>query len=70
MIRNHRTTEPANTSGLNSLFCFLLVIFILVVYWPVRHFDFVNYDDNVYVIQNPIIQKGLSPEGIVAAFTT
>lgn len=70
MMRNHHATESANTGDLNSLICFLLVISILVVYWPVRHFDFVNYDDNVYVTQNPIIQKGLSFEGIVVAFTT
>jgi protein O-mannosyl-transferase len=70
MIRNPHRTEPENTDGLNILFCFLMIIFLLVVYWPVRHFDYVNFDDDVYVTRNPIIQKGLSPEGIVAAFTT
>jgi tetratricopeptide (TPR) repeat protein len=31
--------------------------------------DFVNFDDHVYVYENPLVVRGLSTEGIIAAFT-
>jgi tetratricopeptide (TPR) repeat protein len=31
--------------------------------------DFVNFDDHIYVYENPLVVKGLSTEGIVGAFT-
>jgi Tfp pilus assembly protein PilF len=31
--------------------------------------DFVNFDDHVYVYENPLVVKGLSTEGIIGAFT-
>lgn len=42
----------------------------LLVYWQVRHFDFLNFDDNVYVPGNPHIRGGLTWAGIVWAFST
>ena len=32
-------------------------------------YDFVNFDDHVYVYENPLVVRGLSPEGIIGAFT-
>ena len=43
---------------------------IVVVYFPVRHFWFVNYDDDVYVTANAHVQSGLTLRGLVWAFTT
>jgi len=40
----------------------------VVLYWPVAHHDFVNYDDTVYVTQNLHVQSGLTPESILWAF--
>jgi hypothetical protein len=60
MNRTHHTTAPAGFSGLNLLICLLLAVTILCVDWPVRNYDYVNYDDNVYILQNPILQKGVS----------
>ena len=31
--------------------------------------DFVNFDDHLYVYENPLIIKGISTEGIIGAFT-
>jgi Flp pilus assembly protein TadD len=31
--------------------------------------DFVNFDDHVYVYENPLVIRGLSTEGIIGAFT-
>jgi tetratricopeptide (TPR) repeat protein len=48
-------------------------IFLVVVVWAVfgqtlRH-GFVNYDDNLYVYDNPVVQKGLTGEGFCWALT-
>ncbi|MGD0650692.1 MAG: tetratricopeptide repeat protein [Verrucomicrobiia bacterium] len=42
----------------------------IAVYWPVRHFDFVNYDDSYYVYENPRVRGGLTLEGLAWAFST
>ena len=47
-----------------------LVLGIIVVYTKVQNFDFVGFDDELYVTQNQYVQKGLSLEGLKWAFTT
>jgi protein O-mannosyl-transferase len=47
-----------------------LIIGIIVVYLKVQKYDFVGYDDELYVTQNHYVQKGISLEGIKWAFTT
>ena len=47
-----------------------LVVATFVVYLPVDHHPFVNYDDVVYVVNNPHIQSGLDWDTISWAFTT
>jgi len=51
------------------LICLFLVIAILVVYWQVRNFQFVNYDDRQYVTKNHHVQDGLTIESIKWSFT-
>ncbi|HTR43823.1 MAG TPA: hypothetical protein VMH87_19600 [Pseudomonadales bacterium] len=48
--------------------CAFLVIATLAVYWPARHYQFVAYDDDDYVYQNPVVQKGLTWQGLEWAF--
>jgi len=48
----------------------LLVVATIAVYFPVGHHPFVNYDDMVYVVNNPHIQSGLDWDTISWAFTT
>ena len=48
----------------------LLVFATVVVYLPVGHHPFVNFDDMVYVVNNPHIQSGLDWDTISWAFTT
>ncbi|MGA1826320.1 MAG: tetratricopeptide repeat protein [bacterium] len=48
--------------------CLLLVIATLVVYWQVRNYEFVAYDEIAYVVDNPNVQKGLTRESIVWSF--
>lgn len=47
----------------------LLVISILCVYWPVRNFSFVNFDDRQYVTGNYHVQAGFTLESIRWSFT-
>jgi len=50
------------------IFCLLLALATLAVYWPVRHNDFINYDDDDYVYANDMVRGGLSWAGFVWAF--
>lgn len=45
-----------------------LIGLTLAVFSPVRHYDFVDYDDPVYVTRNPHLDAGLSSEGLRWAF--
>jgi len=51
------------------LVCLFFVIAILSVYWQVRNYSFVNYDDRQYVTQNHYVQAGLTLESIKWSFT-
>ena len=42
----------------------------VVLFWPVRQHAWLNYDDTVYITQNPDLLRGLSPDGIAWAFST
>ncbi len=48
----------------------VLLAITALVYAPVHHHDFVNYDDPLYVEDNPHVQQGLTWDGIAWAFTT
>ncbi|MGA2281783.1 MAG: tetratricopeptide repeat protein [Verrucomicrobiota bacterium] len=48
----------------------LLALITLLAYWPASYDGFVNYDDQGYVTENSVVQKGLTWTGIKWAFTT
>ena len=39
-----------------------LVAATLAVYWPVRHHNFIDFDDPHYVTDNPQVAEGLKPD--------
>jgi tetratricopeptide (TPR) repeat protein len=47
----------------------LLVLMVLVVYFPARDLQFVNYDDPAYVYANPNVLAGLTAQSIASDFT-
>jgi tetratricopeptide (TPR) repeat protein len=49
---------------------FVLILSTLLVFWQVRNFDFINYDDDSYVSENPHVLNGLTEDGVIWAFTT
>ncbi len=48
--------------------CVLLVAVVWIVFGETLGFDFVNYDDNGYVQDNPEVKRGISPGGVLWAF--
>jgi hypothetical protein len=50
------------------LACLLLAFATFAIYWPVRHYGFVDYDDDDYVFNNPVVRAGLSWPNFVWAF--
>jgi len=50
------------------LICLVLIFVILTVYWQVREHEFVDFDDDIYIYNNPYIQAGLTRESIAWAF--
>jgi len=61
VVKNIRPTFPV---------CLFLVIALFCVYRPVMDHRFINFDDTLYVTENPHVRSGLTPEGIRWAFTT
>src|SRR5215210_8637262 len=49
--------------------CTILVLVTAAVYAPVRHFDFISFDDFDYVTDNPPVRTGLRMENVRWAFT-
>jgi len=48
----------------------LLALVTLLAYLPATHDRFINYDDDDYITQNQVVQRGLTWDGVKWAFTT
>ena len=49
--------------------CIFLAAMVWVVFGQTLGHQFVNYDDNLYVYENPEVTRGLTLQGIIWAFT-
>jgi protein O-mannosyl-transferase len=49
--------------------CVALVAAVWAVFGQTRGFEFINFDDNEYVYDNPPVKAGLTGRGVVWAFT-
>jgi protein O-mannosyl-transferase len=47
-----------------------LALLVAAVFWQMTKFGFVSFDDASYIQENPHVRDGLSPGGIIWAFTT
>jgi protein O-mannosyl-transferase len=52
------------------LVCLALALITLVIYLPVTRHAFILYDDPEYLTENPVVQNGLTLDGLKWAFTT
>lgn len=66
--KNHTDGVPLISLRLGSLICIYLVLIVIAVYAQTRGFDFIDYDDDLYVVENEHVKRGLTLEGIKWAF--
>ena len=64
--------EEASKSTRGSIFvlALLLILTTVAIYYPIIHYPFINYDDNLYITDNPYVQSGLDRDTLQWAFTT
>ena len=65
-----RIRLSARIVNLEIAICLLLLVTVLALYWQVHTFDFINFDDNFYVTNNPHVTSGLSTESVLWAFNS
>ena len=74
-VKNSRTLKFENSAaGLTDRWlvpgvCIFLAAIVWVVFGQTLGHEFVNYDDDLYVYENPAVTHGLSLEGVEWAFT-
>jgi protein O-mannosyl-transferase len=51
------------------LICLGLALLTLAIYWQTRNHQFLNFDDDLYVANNTVVQQGLTGQGISWAIT-
>ena len=61
--------ERAKSRVTNLLVCVGLVVVTWAVFGQTIRYQFVNFDDDLYVYNTPAIQSGLTLKGIATAFT-
>jgi tetratricopeptide (TPR) repeat protein len=64
------TTQQARNRFLVLAISFGLFLATLLIYAPVYHFGFVNFDDPDYVTRNPHVRDGLTSSSVVWAVTS
>jgi tetratricopeptide (TPR) repeat protein len=63
--------KPKRSETIRAMFiCIALAAVVFTAFEGVRNNGFVNYDDDLYVTDNPVVQGGLNFESILWAFTT
>jgi tetratricopeptide (TPR) repeat protein len=70
--RSLQSESPAaglNDRWLVSGVCLFLAAIVWVVFGQILGHEFVNYDDDFYVYENPEVAQGLTLQGILRAFT-
>ena len=58
---------PRRTAGSGipvGLTMTLLGLGTVALYWPATRCDFINYDDPLYVTENPAVRAGLNWQGL------
>lgn len=64
-----KTATPRNSRARVCGVCLVLALVTWLVFGQTLRHGFINYDDGAYVYGNPEIVRGLSPHGLVWAFS-
>lgn len=67
MITKLSETAPKSSARDTAWICVFLVLIVVVVFGQTAGFPFVNYDDTVYVTDNPMVKAGLTIRGFLWA---
>ncbi|MGD0931770.1 MAG: tetratricopeptide repeat protein [Candidatus Korobacteraceae bacterium] len=67
---DHGSSTPRALPKRPVLLAAALVLITVLLYSPVRHHPFVNYDDGIYVINNEHVKSGFRSETIYWAMTS
>jgi len=54
----------------DCIICLLLASLTFLLYWDLTNHQFINVDDNVYVVDNSYVKSGLNQESVRWALTT
>jgi len=65
--KNDSVASPQRST---VLFVILLAVLTVGAYYPAHHDPFVNYDDDIYVTDNPHVNHGLSWDAVKWSMTT
>lgn len=68
--RRANEEPPDATAALQTKVATALALLTFLIFLPVVTFEFINYDDDVFVTNNPKVAAGLTWEGIKWAFTS
>jgi tetratricopeptide (TPR) repeat protein len=65
-----RPTLPAGSDSRRTILgiCIFLAVITLAVFGRTLRYEFINFDDDVYVYNNPTVAAGVTLQGIVQAF--
>ena len=68
--REHDSIKKFGTDFYKSLIiCTTITVSILFIYLQTTRHEFTNYDDNEYIYENRLTQKGLTKKTILHAFS-
>ena len=63
-------TAKLTKNQLLLVICLVLAAGTFILYWPITHDGFTNYDDDAYITENSHVTGGLTWSGVVWAFKT
>jgi len=70
MTGNKKSSAKSSLTNLDFVICLLLAAVTLAIYWQTRHFEFLYFDDQLFVSHFPNLKAGLTYKNIVWAFTS
>ena len=65
-----RTRAHASNTYAVSVICGLILLTVALVFGKTLAYDFVNYDDDLFVSDNPMVTRGITVQSLVWACTT
>ena len=67
-MNDARTVGPSSNAYLSWVICAGLALVSFFVFWPVHSFEFVRFDDPLYILENKFVRGGLTGPDIAWAF--